>query len=78
MYREVLCAAEGTKEDKASWTEFFKWLKSRDIAGVRLVIGDKCLGMLEAVGEEFQEAKYNDAPFISVVRVTAILDKARN
>lgn len=60
MYREFLCAAEGTKEDKASWTEFFKWLKSRDIAGVRLVIGDKCLGMLEAVGEEFQEAKYND------------------
>lgn len=56
--------------DKASWTEFFKWLKSHDIAGVRLV--------LEAVGEVFQEAKYNDAPFISVVIVTAILDKARN
>ncbi len=57
-YREVLGAAEGMKEDKASWTEFFKWLKSRGLNGVRLVIGDKCLGMLEAVGEVFPEAKY--------------------
>jgi transposase-like protein len=57
-YREILGAAEGMKEDKASWTEFFKWLKSRGLDGVRLVIGDKCLGMLEAVGEVFPEAKY--------------------
>ncbi|MGE4354579.1 MAG: IS256 family transposase [Oscillospiraceae bacterium] len=57
-YREVLGAAEGMKEDKASWTEFFKWLKNRGLDGVRLVIGDKCLGMLEAVGEVFPEAKY--------------------
>jgi transposase-like protein len=57
-YREVLGAAEGMKEDKASWTEFFKWLKNRGLDGVRLVIGDKCLGMLEAVGEVFPEAEY--------------------
>ena len=57
-YREVLGAAEGMKEDKASWTEFFKWLKSRGLDGVRLIVGDKCLGMLEAVGEVFPEAKY--------------------
>ena len=57
-YREVLGAAEGMKEDKASWTEFFKWLKSRGLEGVRLIVGDKCLGMLEAVGEVFPEAKY--------------------
>ncbi|BAL01138.1 putative transposase [Oscillibacter valericigenes Sjm18-20] len=57
-YREVLGAAEGMKEDKASWVEFFKWLKSRGLEGVRLIVGDKCLGMLEAVGEAFPEAKY--------------------
>lgn len=57
-YREVLGAAEGMKEDKASWTDFFKWLKGRGLNGVRLVTGDKCLGMLEAVGEVFPEAKY--------------------
>lgn len=57
-YREVLGAAEGMKEDKASWKEFFQWLKGRGLSGVKLVIGDKCLGMLEAVGEVFPEAKY--------------------
>lgn len=57
-YREVLGAAEGMKEDKASWKEFFQWLKNRGLSGVKLVIGDKCLGMLEAVGEVFPEAKY--------------------
>lgn len=57
-YREILGAAEGMKEDKASWTEFFKWLKGRGLDGVRLIVGDKCLGMLEAVGEVFPEAKY--------------------
>ena len=57
-YREVLGAAEGMKEDKASWTEFFKWLRGRGLDGVRLVVGDKCQGMLEAVGEVFPEAKY--------------------
>jgi putative transposase len=57
-YREILGAAEGMKEDKASWKEFFQWLRSRGLSGIRLVIGDKCLGMLEAVGEVFPEAKY--------------------
>ena len=57
-YREVLGAAEGLKEDKESWKEFFKWLRSRGLKGVKLIVGDKCLGMLEAVGEVFPEAKY--------------------
>ena len=57
-YREVLGAAEGMKEDKASWVNFFQWLKSRGLNGVKLIVGDKCLGMLEAVGEVFPKAKY--------------------
>ena len=57
-YREVLGAAEGMKEDKASWVGFFQWLKGRGLDGVKLIVGDKCLGMLEAVGEVFPEAKY--------------------
>jgi len=57
-YREVIGACEGMKEDKSSWTEFFKWLKSRGLDGVKLIVGDKCLGMLESVGEVFPEAKY--------------------
>ncbi len=57
-YREVLGAAEGMKEDKASWVSLFQWLKGRGLEGVKLIVGDKCLGMLEAVGEVFPEAKY--------------------
>ncbi len=57
-YREVLGAAEGMKEDKASWISFFQWLRGRGLDGVKLIIGDKCLGMLEAMGEVFPDAKY--------------------
>ena len=57
-YREVLGAAEGMKEDKSSWVSFFQWLRGRGLDGVKLIVGDKCLGMLEAVGEVFPEAKY--------------------
>ena len=57
-YREVLGAAEGMKEDKTSWINFFQWLKGRGLDGVKLIVGDKCLGMLEAVGEVFPDAKY--------------------
>ena len=57
-YCEVLGAAEGMKANKASWIKFFQWLRGRGLDGVKLVVGDKCLGMLEAVGEAFLEAKY--------------------
>jgi Transposase and inactivated derivatives len=57
-YREVIGAAEGMKEDKISWVSFFQWLKSRGLDGVKLIVGDKCMGMLEAVFEVFPDAKY--------------------
>ena len=57
-YREVIGAAEGMKEDKASWLAFFQWLKGRGLDGVQLVVGDKCLGMLDAAAEVFPQAKY--------------------
>ena len=57
-YREVLGAAEGMKEDKSSWVNFFQWLRGRGLDGVKLIVSDKCLGMLEAVGEVFPDAKY--------------------
>ena len=57
-YREILGAAEGIKEDHESWKNFFVWLKERGLKGVRLIIGDKCLGMLESIPEVFPEAWY--------------------
>ena len=46
------------KEDKTSWVSFFQWLRSRGLDGVKLIVGDKCLGMLEDVGEVFPKATY--------------------
>jgi transposase-like protein len=57
-YREVLGAAEGMKEDKASWLDFLKSLRERGLSWTQLFIGDKCLGLLEAVNDVFPEAKY--------------------
>ena len=57
-YREIIGAAEGLKEDLESWKNFFVWLKGRGLSGVKLVIGDKALGMVEAIGQVFPEAKY--------------------
>ena len=57
-YREVLGTAEGMKEDKASWVSFFQWLKGRGLDGVKLIVGDKCPGMLEAVSEVLPGDKY--------------------
>lgn len=57
-YREVLGADEGMKEDKASWVSFFQWLKGRSLDGVKLIVGDKCQGMLEAACEVFPQVKY--------------------
>ena len=33
-------------------------LRGRGLNGVKLIVGDKCMGMLEAVGEVFPDAKY--------------------
>lgn len=57
-YREIIGAAEGMKEDKESWRNFFVWLKERGLTGVRMIVGDKNLGMLETIPEVFPDAKY--------------------
>ena len=76
-YREVLGAQEGMKEDKASWQSFFQWLKGRGLEGVRLVVGDKCLGMLEAVGEVFPEAKYQRCTVHFYRNVFSVVPKSK-
>lgn len=57
-YREVIGAAEGMKEDKASWLEFMKSLKQRGLEGAQLFIGDRCIGLLESVNEVFPNSKF--------------------
>lgn len=57
-YRDVLGVEEGAKEDKASWHGFLRHLKERGLKGTELFITDKCLGLVESVGEIFPQAKW--------------------
>ena len=76
-YREVLGAAEGMKEDKASWVNFFQWLHGRGLEGVKLIVGDKCMGMLEAVGEVFPKAKYQRCTVHFYRNVFSVVPKSK-
>jgi transposase-like protein len=57
-FRQILGVAEGAREDAESWRAFLRALKGRGLAGVRLVISDRCLGPVEALGEFFPEAAW--------------------
>ena len=57
-YREIIGASEGAKEDTESWRGFLRDLRQRGLTGTQLFVGDKCLGLVEALGETFPEAKY--------------------
>ena len=57
-YREILGVAEGSREEKESWSNFLRYLKDRGLKGVRLIISDKCLGLYEIIGDFFPEAKW--------------------
>lgn len=57
-FREVLGVAEGAKEDAESWRAFLRHLKGRGLGGVKLFVSDKCLGLVEALGEFYPQAAW--------------------
>ena len=57
-YREILGVAEGAKEDISGWSGFLRGLKDRGLRGVRLVVSDRCLGLVESAAEFFPEADW--------------------
>ena len=54
----MLGVSEGAKEDKESWTAFLRELKERGLTGVQLFVSDKCLGLVENLGEFYPDAKW--------------------
>ena len=56
---------------------FFQWLRGRGLDGVKLIIGDKCMGMLEAVGEMFPEAKYQRCTVYFYRNVFSVVPKSK-
>lgn len=57
-YREILGVVEGIKEDTESWRNFLRHLKERGLKGVRLLVSDKCLGLVESLAEFYPEAAW--------------------
>lgn len=57
-YREILGVAEGAKEDRASWGAFLRYLKGRGLKGVKLFVTDKCLGLVESLGEFYPKSSW--------------------
>jgi transposase-like protein len=76
-YREVLGVCEGTKEDKEGWRNFLRHLKERGLAGVRLIISDKCLGLVESLGEFYPEAAWQRCVVHWYRNVLTVVPKAK-
>ncbi len=57
-YQEIFSVAEGSREDKESWSNFLRYLKERGLKGLQLIISDKCIGLYEVLGDFFPEAKW--------------------
>jgi putative transposase len=57
-YRRILGVCEGHKEDKAGWYGFLKHLKDRGLQGVRLMVSDACLGLVESIEEVYPGADW--------------------
>lgn len=55
-FTDILGVAEGAKEDRQSWSDFVRHLKDRGLGGIRLIVSDKCLGLVEACAETFPDA----------------------
>ena len=77
-FREVLGAAEGMKEDKASWVSFFQWLRGRGLDGVKLIVGDKCMGMPDAVARCSRTPNTSAARYISTVTFSLLYQNPRS
>jgi len=84
-YRDILGVVEGGREDKEGWSKFLSHLKQRGLKSVRLVISDKCLGLVESATEFFPEASwqrcichfyrnvFTDVPSTRIKEVAAML-----
>jgi putative transposase len=57
-YRKILGVMEGEKEDKAGWSNFLRHLKQRGLKGVKLIISDACMGLVESAAEYYPAAKW--------------------
>ena len=55
----------------------FQWLRGRGLDGVKLLVGDKCMGMLETMGEVFPDAKYQRCTVHFYRNVFSVVPKSK-
>src|SRR5207247_6543061 len=75
--REILGVAEGMKEDRESWLDFLRFLKARGLRGTRLFISDKCLGLVESLGETFPQSAWQRCVVHFYRNVLTVVPKGR-
>ena len=56
-HRDVIGVAEGMKEDGDSWEQFVRGMIERGLKGVRLVVGDRCAGLVSTVNSMLPKAR---------------------
>ena len=76
-FREILGVCEGGKEDKESWHSFLRHLKERGLKGVRCFVSDRCLGLVESLGECFPESRWQRCIVHFYRNVLTIVPKGR-
>jgi putative transposase len=75
-YREILGLQLGDSESERSWTDFFRWLKSRGLHGVDLVVSDNHGGLTSAVRVQFQGASWQRCQMHLSANVSSAAPKA--
>ena len=55
--KELLAVEPGYRESSANWQSIFRGLRERGVKRIHLVVGDGCLGLWDAVGEYYWEAR---------------------
>ena len=76
-FRRILGVMEGMKEDHASWLAFLRHLKERGLESPRLIISDKCLGLVEAIGDVYPESDWQRCMFHFMQNIRKEVPKQR-
>lgn len=76
-YRQVLGIAEGAKEDKSGWSGFLEHLKQRGLKGVKLIISDACMGLIDSVSDYYPESRWQRCTVHFYRNVFSVVPKAK-
>lgn len=76
-FRRVLGIAEGAKEDKSGWSSFLSYLKERGLTGVKLIVSDACMGLIESCAEYYPEVRWQRCTVHFYRNVFSVVPKSK-